>query len=434
MKVGASTIAGMYRGGTAIAAAYRGGAEVFGNAIAALFRASEPGIWLDPSDASTLYTDTAGTTQAAIGQAVARINDKSGNGNHATQSTAAARPTYGIVPEGGRRNLLLQTESYNNANYLVKTNLVFATNIGDPFGTNRASTLTASGGSGRLVQLAGGVGGGVYTNSLWIRRRTGTRTINWEASQVGLGDEIVVTSEWQRFSSTRPNHGTNDYYWGVRISTEGDAIDIFGAQLETGSTATDYQRVGTAFNVTEAGKKSLGYLAFDGVDDFLVTPTITPGTDKAQIFAGIQKASDAARGSIVELSASIASNNGGLHLTAPNAASATFGFESKGTTLTDAVDTGIAAPALRVLSGISDIAGDSATLRINSVQEATNAGDQGTGNYLAYPIYIGARGGTSLRFNGQIYTLVVRFGPNLDAAELTKVEKAAAAKTAGVDL
>ncbi|MER3356368.1 MAG: hypothetical protein RLQ73_20730, partial [Hoeflea sp. D1-CHI-28] len=36
------------------------------------------------------------------------------------------------------------------------------------------------------------------------------------------------------------------------------------------------------------------YLAFDGVDDYLVTPSITPGTDKVQVFAGVRKASDAA--------------------------------------------------------------------------------------------------------------------------------------------
>lgn len=51
--------------------------------------------WYDPSDLSTLWQDTAGTTPVtASGQSVARIDDKSGNGYHLTQSTAAARPTY----------------------------------------------------------------------------------------------------------------------------------------------------------------------------------------------------------------------------------------------------------------------------------------------------------------------------------------------------
>jgi hypothetical protein len=60
---------------------------------AALFAAGEQGVWYDPSDFSTLFQDDAGTTPVtAVGQAVGRILDKSGRGNHATQSTPGARP------------------------------------------------------------------------------------------------------------------------------------------------------------------------------------------------------------------------------------------------------------------------------------------------------------------------------------------------------
>lgn len=62
---------------------------------ASLFAASETGAWYDPSDLSTLWKDTAGTDPVtADGDAVARIDDKSGNGNNATQTTAANRPLY----------------------------------------------------------------------------------------------------------------------------------------------------------------------------------------------------------------------------------------------------------------------------------------------------------------------------------------------------
>lgn len=60
-----------------------------------LFAAAEVGAWYDPSDISTLWQDTAGTTPVtATGQSVARIDDKSGNGKHAIQSTSANRPTW----------------------------------------------------------------------------------------------------------------------------------------------------------------------------------------------------------------------------------------------------------------------------------------------------------------------------------------------------
>lgn len=67
-----------------------------------LFAAGEQGVWYDPSDLSTLFQDSAGTTPVtAAGQPVGRMLDKSGRGNHATQSTDANRPTLQI-DAGGR--------------------------------------------------------------------------------------------------------------------------------------------------------------------------------------------------------------------------------------------------------------------------------------------------------------------------------------------
>jgi hypothetical protein len=60
--------------------------------IKELFSQGEIGAWYDPSDLSTVWADTAGTTPASVDGAVARIDDKSGNNNHATQATLASRP------------------------------------------------------------------------------------------------------------------------------------------------------------------------------------------------------------------------------------------------------------------------------------------------------------------------------------------------------
>jgi len=65
----------------------------------ALFAGGTEGVWYDPSDIDTLFQDSAGTTPVTTaGQPVGRMLDKSGNGNHATQATAAARPTYQTGP------------------------------------------------------------------------------------------------------------------------------------------------------------------------------------------------------------------------------------------------------------------------------------------------------------------------------------------------
>jgi hypothetical protein len=70
-----------------------GGADPF--SPASLFADGEGGAWFDPSDISTLFQNAAGTTPVtAAGQSVGKILDKSGRGNHATQSTASRLPTY----------------------------------------------------------------------------------------------------------------------------------------------------------------------------------------------------------------------------------------------------------------------------------------------------------------------------------------------------
>lgn len=77
----------------------------------AWFASSEQGMWYDPSDLSTMFQDSAGTTPVtAVEQPVGRILDKSGRGNHATQATSTARPTL-----RNRYNLLTQTQDLTQA-------------------------------------------------------------------------------------------------------------------------------------------------------------------------------------------------------------------------------------------------------------------------------------------------------------------------------
>ena len=57
-------------------------------------------LWLDASDSSTLYDATTGGSLVAADGAVARWEDKSGNGNHATQSASGSRP----IRETAERN------------------------------------------------------------------------------------------------------------------------------------------------------------------------------------------------------------------------------------------------------------------------------------------------------------------------------------------
>ena len=238
------------------------------NPAAALFGAGEQGCWLDPSDFSTMFQDSAGTTPVtAVGQPVGRILDKSGRGNHATVAAAGSRPTL-----------------------------------------------------------------------------------------------------------------------------EQDASGRY-------------------------------FLLFDGIDDFLQTGTITPGIDKAQVFAGVRKLSDVGVGSLLAISADPTTNNGSLGILAPETAAAnTYHVSSRGTAMATATGSGFAAPITSVLTGLGDISGDSTILRVNGTQAAINTADQGTGNFLTYPHFIGRLGGTSLPFNGRLYQLITRFGANLSADRIAQTE------------
>jgi len=66
-----------------------------------LFSSGEQGAWYDPSDFSTMFQDSAGSTPVtAVGQTVGKILDKSGRNNHASQATAASRPVLQIDGNG----------------------------------------------------------------------------------------------------------------------------------------------------------------------------------------------------------------------------------------------------------------------------------------------------------------------------------------------
>lgn len=63
--------------------------------VSLLFGASEPGFFYDPSDLSTMFQDSAGTTTVtSAGQSVGKVLDKSGRGNNASQATLSKCPLY----------------------------------------------------------------------------------------------------------------------------------------------------------------------------------------------------------------------------------------------------------------------------------------------------------------------------------------------------
>ena len=266
-------------------------------------------------------------------------------GNHATQATLAARPTYAIEPAGGRRNLLTYSEDFRNTagagetRPWVHTNGTMpATQYLAPDGTLTAEKFTELAGGGNHAITRQGVGtatnGTTYTYSVHLKfdgRRyvvvdmsdglTGgcfvyadlvggsisqavTKTGSW--TTVGATMVAVGSDGWYRVSvsgTLGANNTVNPCIWFSNAATgienpsyTGDGtsgVYVWGAQLEVSSAVTAYQRVGTTtYDVTEAGKASMSYLYFDGVNDSMTTTVDTntifglPGTDPGYLLVG----------------------------------------------------------------------------------------------------------------------------------------------------
>jgi hypothetical protein len=377
-------------------------------------------------------------------------------GNHAMQATSGSRPIYGIHPISGRRNLLTYTEEFDNVSWTKGSASITPNVVVAPDGTTTADKFVpAAAAIGATVAVSIGLGQIAHTFSFYAKANeqssvslvsnlTGTFRANvFNLSTVtataGIGWTTTITdvgNGWYRCACSATADVAASKAFQISNNSTGwtgngaSGVFIWGAQLETGSTATAYQKATTQYNVTEAGVASVGYLAFDGSNDFLVTPSINfSATDKMTVFAGVRKISDAATAIVAELSVDINANNGTFNLATSVSSSGDYQSRSKGTTASSAVSgNSFAAPITSVVTGLSDISGDVATLRVNGVQVATSSSDQGTGNYGNYPLYIGMRAGTSLPFNGYLYNLIV-VGKPLTSDQIYAIENYVNSKT-----
>jgi hypothetical protein len=213
-----------------------------------------------------------------------------------------------------------------------------------------------------------------------------------------------------------------------------DGIFVWGADFRSANdTIYPYQRIEAATVYDSDTSKFPLYLACDGSDDSLYTAANLDlsSTDKVTVFAGVTKLSDAATAIFLELSADAGVNSGSFFVTAPPTAgqsSISFYGNGNGVSGTSLFNNAqVAAPVTAVIAAQADIPADSTTLRVDAVQVASSATNLGTGNFGAYPLYIGRRNNASLPFSGRIYQLIVR-GAASSAAEISSTERYIAGK------
>ena len=196
------------------------------------------------------------------------------------------------------------------------------------------------------------------------------------------------------------------------------SIELWHPSLVPANQASlPYQRVNTATDYDADPAKFPAYLRFDGVDDGMMTSAITPGTDKAQFFAGLEKLSDAAFQVIAETGTGTQTGTISLSASLLRGTRQSWAAGVLGTTSCAGGAYGFPAPDKRVLTALLDIAGSTSTeavrLRLNGVSQTLNyasTASAGTGVLGTYPLYIGRRSSGSFPLNGRLYGLIVRFG------------------------
>lgn len=261
--------------------------------LAPLFRNDEAGIWVDPSDPEGCFTTSTGSTLAGPGDPVGRILDKSGNDKHPTQATAAARPIRGRHPEGGRRNKLIRTEEFDNAAWFKNEEATIAiTTLTGPNGVllwkyaagmssdfqriwqnvvNRSGNHTfqfvvkaaeyahfhvRSGLSGTNRSVAWNLTTGEITFAHSFYTNPFIEPLGDGHYLVGATMDIVANSSlFFQFQPTAQENNTISQFAG-----DGSSGGLVSSpQLEPGSVATPYQRVGNQHDVTEEGKRDVWY-------------------------------------------------------------------------------------------------------------------------------------------------------------------------------
>jgi hypothetical protein len=276
-----------------------------------------PGMWISPRDLTSQWADYTGTTPVATPGTVADSSNPVGlaydlragatvltdPGIHMLQSTSAARPLL-----SARVNLLTKTEDFADAAW-TKTNLTIVQNAGlAPDGTNTLIKLnetavnsdhfvahgyvssvtkskwqiTAKQGERSQIYIASNGGG--YVLFLVIDLTNGTVVSN---SGSHLATDIVITSvangAYSIVFSYDPLPGSQQFTVGPAISgsnsyqgVTGSGIYIWHPQLELGSTATAYQRVGAASDYDATDFPI--FQKYDGVDDGMATAAFAAGT------------------------------------------------------------------------------------------------------------------------------------------------------------
>ena len=156
------------------------------------------------------------------------------------------------IPLAWRRNLLTYTEQFDNAVWTVASVSVSANSFIAPNNTLTADTISSSNGY-FYQEITGLTANSIYTGSIYLYAPVAInglfiRFTNTAFAALGSGAYVNVTAGWNRFTFT-DNIGANTtirfVVGGAGTFPNGTSMYVWGAQLELGSTASNYQQIVT---------------------------------------------------------------------------------------------------------------------------------------------------------------------------------------------
>jgi hypothetical protein len=205
------------------------------------------------------YVDSSGVVRTVATANVPRIQGgyydatgfHTGNAGIMAETSATNRATYSGTPENAawtKTNITADNDDAGSSS---------------PDSVATAGSLTATANNGTFVQAYAITGAAVtYTASVWMKRKTGTGTVNLGMCENGTGKAAcTLTTSWRRFTvsaSTDGDDAGKDPAVYIELETNTDAVYIYGMQLETGAYATSY--IPNATTANTRGAEVLKYL------------------------------------------------------------------------------------------------------------------------------------------------------------------------------
>jgi hypothetical protein len=132
-------------------------------------------------------------------------------------------------------NLVNYSADLTNAAW-GKVGAAVAAGLSDPFGGMGAQTVTATAASAYIHQFQAASGAN-YVSSMWVRRRTGAGAVKLSNPANAATTTLALTSAWQRFSIAGAP-GSGYVHSLLLLAVSGDAVDVYGPQLEQSLAAT----------------------------------------------------------------------------------------------------------------------------------------------------------------------------------------------------